>query len=129
MLRPPGLFVAPFFSHVAVVPRGATTIYVGGQNGVDEQGALVGGDDAAAQTTRAYENLRTALDAAGAGFGDVVSVSVLLVEGVDVEAAYRAASAVMGELDPPPLVTLAGVAAQALPGALVEVSAIAAIVE
>jgi hypothetical protein len=78
LLRPPGPFVAPFFSHVAVVPPGATTIYVDGQNGVDEEGALVGGDD---------------------------------------------------ELDPPPLVTLAGVAALALPGALVEVSAIAAIVE
>jgi hypothetical protein len=28
LLQPPGLFVAPFFSHVAVVPPGARTIYV-----------------------------------------------------------------------------------------------------
>ncbi len=40
-LQPQGLVVSPAFSHVAVVPAGATTIYVGGQNGVDETGAVV----------------------------------------------------------------------------------------
>ena len=37
-LQPDGLVVSPAFSQVAVVPAGATTIYVGGQNGVDAEG-------------------------------------------------------------------------------------------
>ena len=72
LLRPEGLVNSPAFSHVAVVPPGATTIYVGGQNAVDATGALVGGDDAAAQTRQVMANLETALAAAGATIADVV---------------------------------------------------------
>ena len=89
---------------------------------------MVGGDDVAAQTRQVYENVRTALAAAGAGFGDVVSMAVLVLDGVEIEAAYAAAAEVMGGLHPPPLVTVARVAGLALPGALVEVSAVAALV-
>ena len=67
LLKPAGLVQSPAFSHVAIVPPGATTVYVGGQNAVDEQGQLVGGDDAAAQTTKTMENVVTALAAAGLG--------------------------------------------------------------
>ena len=42
LLKPPGLVTSPAFSHVAVVPPSATMVYVGGQNSVDENGALVG---------------------------------------------------------------------------------------
>jgi hypothetical protein len=45
LLRPNGLVHSPAFSHVAVIPPGTTTIYVGGQNAVDADGALVGGDE------------------------------------------------------------------------------------
>lgn len=57
---------SPAFSHVAVVPPGATTLYVGGQNAVDGAGALAGGDDLAAQTRQTMANLDVALAAAGA---------------------------------------------------------------
>jgi hypothetical protein len=40
LLRPAGLFASPDFSQVAVVPPGATTVYVGGQNAVDQDGEL-----------------------------------------------------------------------------------------
>ncbi len=128
LLRPDGLVVSPAFSHVAVVPPGATTIYVGGQNAVDGSGALVGGDDAAAQVRQVMANVVTALEAAGAGLADVVSMTVLLAEGVDVVAAYGAASESLAGLDVPPLVTAAIVSALGVPGALVEVGAVAAVV-
>lgn len=44
LAQPAGLVVSPAFSHVAVVPPGATTIYVGGQNGVDATGSVVSPD-------------------------------------------------------------------------------------
>lgn len=127
LLSPEGLVASPAFSHVAVVPPGATTVYVGGQNAVDETGALVGSEDAAAQTLRVMANLVTALEAAGAGVQDLVSVTVLLVEGTDVQAAYAAAASTLRDAVPPPLVTAAIVPALGVPGALVEVSAVAAL--
>lgn len=127
LLRPEGLVVSPAFSHVAIVPPGATTVYVGGQNAVDQSGQIVGGDDVAAQTRRVMENVTTALAAAGAGIKDLVSVSVFLVEGTDVQAAYAAAAETLGSVQTPPLVSAALVAALGVPGALVEVSAVAAL--
>jgi enamine deaminase RidA (YjgF/YER057c/UK114 family) len=128
LLRPEGLVVSPAFSHVAVVPPGATTVYVGGQNAVDATGALVGGDDAAAQTRQVMANLATGLAAAGVGIEHLVHVSVLLVDGVDVPAAYAAAAESLKAATTPPLVTAALVSALGVPGALVEVSAVAAVV-
>ncbi|WP_154792306.1 RidA family protein [Occultella kanbiaonis] len=125
-IRPEGLVSSPAFSHVAVVPPGATTIYVGGQNAVDVDGALVGAEDVAAQSVRALQNARTALAAVGATTDDVVQWNVLFVEGVDLAAAY---GAIAGELasDEPPLVTGARVSGLGVPGALVEIGAIAAV--
>jgi enamine deaminase RidA (YjgF/YER057c/UK114 family) len=127
LLRPDGLVSSPAFSHVAVVPPGATTIYVGGQNSVDADGSLVGGDDVAAQSVRAVENVRTALAAAGATFADVIQWTVLFVDGVDLAAAYGAIAPLLAS-DEPPLVLGARVAGLGVPGALIEVSAIAAVV-
>ena len=126
-LRPEGLVSSPAFSHVAVVPPGATTIYVGGQNSVDAEGALVGAGDIAAQSTRALENAGTALAAAGATFADVVQWTVLFVDGVDLAAAYGAIAPLLASGEPP-LVLGARVAGLGVPGALIEVSAIAAVV-
>ncbi|MFZ2623652.1 MAG: Rid family hydrolase [Propionibacterium sp.] len=126
-IRPAGLVVSPAFSHVAVVPPGATTIYVGGQDAVDENGTLVGAGDVAVQAARALANAVTALRAVGAGTADVVQWTVLFVEGVDLAAAYGAiAKALVSE--EPPLVTAARVAGLGVPGALVEISAVAAVV-
>lgn len=126
-LRPEGLVSSPAFSHVAVVPPGATTIYVGGQDSVDAEGSLVGAGDVAAQSTRALENAGTALAAAGATFADVVQWTVLFVDGVDLAAAYGAIAPLLAS-DEPPLVLGARVAGLGVPGALIEVSAIAAVV-
>lgn len=127
LLRPKGLVASPAFSHVAIVPPGATTVYVGGQNAVDENGELVGGSDVAAQTRQVMTNLETALAAAGAGVEHLVSVWVALVEGADVQAAYAAAAASLGSAKVPPLVSAALVSGLGVPGALVEVSAVAAV--
>lgn len=126
-LRPQGLVRSPAFSHVAVVPPGATTIFVGGQNAVDADGALVGAGDVAAQSIRALENVTTALAAVGASVGDVVQWTVYLVDGTDLSAAYGAIAATLAS-DEPGLVSAAIVAGLGMPGALVEISAVAAVV-
>jgi enamine deaminase RidA (YjgF/YER057c/UK114 family) len=126
LLRPEGLVASPAFSHVAIVPPGATTVYVGGQNALDQNGELVGGADVAAQTRQVMANLATALDAAGTGIEHLVSVLVVLVEGADVQAAYAAAASSL-TAKVPPLVSAAIVSGLGVRGALVEVSAVAAV--
>ena len=71
-------------------------------------------------------NLVTALAAAGASLDDVISMTVLMVDGIDLQASYAAAAETLAGLETPPLVTAALVSALGVPGALVEVSAIAA---
>jgi len=130
LLRPAGLVHSPAFSHVAVVPPGAATIYVGGQNGVDAEGKLVS-DQVGEQAGRALDNAAAALAAVGATLADVIQWNVLFVEGVDLQAAYGAIGPRLGaaaaETGAPPLVTGARVAALGVPGALIEISAVAAV--
>ena len=125
LLRPEGLVQSPAFTHVAVVPPGATTIYVGGQNAVDGDGTLVGGEDVAAQTGQVMRNLHTALAAAGASVHDLVMMTILVVDGADLGAAYPVAAAALDGAAP--TVVVARVAGLAVPGALVELSAVAAV--
>lgn len=125
-LQPDGLVRSPAFSHAAVVPAGAATIYVGGQNGVDENGQVVDPDDVAAQSVRAVDNVEVALRAAGADLSDVVSWTVLIAADADITAAYGAIAPRLARAGAPPLVTAARVAGLAVPGALLEISAIAA---
>jgi enamine deaminase RidA (YjgF/YER057c/UK114 family) len=125
-LQPEGLVKSPAFSQVAIVPPGATTIYLGGQNGVDEMGAVVS-DDVVAQSVRAIDNAEIALRAAGASLADVVQWTVLIAEGADLGGAYGAIAPRLATGGAPALVTAAVVAALGVPGALIEVSAIAAI--
>jgi enamine deaminase RidA (YjgF/YER057c/UK114 family) len=127
-LRPDGLLHSPAFSWVAVVPPGATTIHVGGINATDVDGNLVGGDDIGAQTTQVMANLGIALEAAGASMHDLVSLQLFVVDGVDLTAGYHAAAAVLPQDREPPLVAVAIVSKLGMPGVLLELSAIAAIV-
>lgn len=125
-IRPEGLVRSPAFSHVAVVPPGATTIYVGGQNAVAADGSLVGKDDVGVQSARAFENVKIALAAAGASVHDVVQWTVLFADGADIAAGYGAIASELAS-DEPALVTAARVAGLGVPGALVEIGAVAAI--
>lgn len=125
LLRPEGLVQSPAFTHVAIVPPGMTTVYVGGQNSVTADGTLVGEGDIAAQTRQTMANLRTALAAAGATVHDLVSVTVLLADPADLRLAYPAAAE--GLEGATPLVQAAYVTRLGVPGALVEVSAVAAV--
>jgi enamine deaminase RidA (YjgF/YER057c/UK114 family) len=126
-LQPDGLVVSPAFSHVAVVPAGATTTYVGGQNGVDADGKIVS-DEVAEQSACAIDNASSALEAAGASLADVVQWTVFMAEVADLTVAYETIGPRLAGPGAPPLVTMARVAALGVPGALVEVSAIAAVV-
>jgi enamine deaminase RidA (YjgF/YER057c/UK114 family) len=124
-IRPDGLANNPAYTHV-VAARGQRLIHVSGQVAVDADGNTVGGDDLEAQTEQVMRNLGTALEAAGAGFGDVVKLTTYVV-GYRPEhrpAVSRARSRFLPP-DRPPASTLIGVTALADPAWLVEIEAVA----
>lgn len=122
-LNPPGLLHSPALSQAVVVEQPARAVYVGGQNGVDASGTVVG--DLAKQTARAVDNARIALAAADGHLSDVISWTVAVVAGEDLRAGYGAMQPALAGRNAPPIVTVVLVAGLAVPGALVEISAIA----
>lgn len=123
-LNPKSLYRSPVFSQGTMIKPGSAIVIVGGQNGVGADGKIVG-DSIVAQTEQAMRNLIAVLAEAGAGPADVAKLTIYLVEGVDVNEAFAASRSVWG--DQPTAVSAMFVRALAVPGALVEVDAIAAI--
>ncbi|MEQ1588639.1 MAG: RidA family protein [Cyclobacteriaceae bacterium] len=120
-IKPPG------YTHVVVVNGPGKTIYISGQVPVNAAGEIVGKGDLKQQVTQVYENLQTALKAAGATFADVVKMNTYVVN-------YRPADVVVIRqvrsqyiLKDPPASTLAGVQALYHPDIMIEIEAIAVI--
>lgn len=70
--------MAPPISHYCDAVRFGDLLFISGIVGVDERGRVVGEGDAARQTRQLFENMKKVLDAAGAGFADVLKVTVFL---------------------------------------------------
>jgi 2-iminobutanoate/2-iminopropanoate deaminase len=98
-------------------------IWVSGMLALDKDGALVGGDDVVAQAERVHENIKAVLTEAGAGFEDVVKVTVYLRRIEDRAAVNTVRRQFFG--DSRPASTLVEVSAFVIPGALVEIDAVA----
>jgi 2-iminobutanoate/2-iminopropanoate deaminase len=98
-------------------------IWVSGMLAVDATGALVGGDDVVAQAERVHENVEAVLKRGGAGFEDVVKVTVYLRRIGDRAAVNTVRRRFFGESRPAS--TLVEVSAFVIPDALVEMDAVA----
>lgn len=113
------------YTHVAIVPPGATIIYVAGQGGEDENGNLV--DDFTVQLRQAFANLRVALTAAGARPEHVVKLTTLVVDHSSSKLQQLAAQVQEMWGDKTPTQTLIPVPRLAVEGMLFEVDAVAVI--
>ena len=98
-------------------------VMLAGQVATDAEGRTVGGGDIQAQARQVYENIRAALEAAGAGMEDVIRLTVYLTDrahfpgSVEVRQTY---------FRPPyPASTLLFVSGLANPEWLIEIDAIA----
>jgi reactive intermediate/imine deaminase len=67
---------APYLLSQAI--RAGGFLFVSGQAGVGDDGAIVGPDDFDAQAEQAFSNLRRALQAGGSGLDRVVKVTIFL---------------------------------------------------
>jgi len=119
ILNPTEIHPPPGYSHIAVA-TGGRLAFVAGQVALDTGFSLVGGDDLAAQTRKAMENLSHALDELGASWDDVVKATVYTTEPTRYETIGAAMAEAMGDAAPPAQVLL-GVTSLALPELLVEI--------
>ena len=98
-------------------------LFVSGIVAVDAEGALVGGDDVVAQTRQVFENMRAILAAAGCGVEDVAKVTVFLTNVDDRPLINPVRQEVFGSARPAS--TLVEVSRLVVPGAKVEIEAVA----
>lgn len=119
-LNPAELHTAPAFSQGVLADSGRT-LYVGGQNGTDASGAIIGG--IAEQTAQAFRNVLAVLAAAGAGPEHVAKLNIYVHVDADLFAGFGASRDVWG--DHATAITVLRVAGLARPEALVEIDAIA----
>ena len=123
-INPPGLAANPRFTQMVEI-NGGRTILISGQVAYDKEGKVVGKGDIRAQTKQVFENLKTALDAVGATFNDVVKLNTFMVnmpENLDGHREVR--GQYLAQNDHPPASTTVGVAALVNPDLLLEVEAV-----
>lgn len=124
-LNPEGIAKPRGYTHVVTATSGKQ-IFVSGQIGIDAQGNLKEG--LRAQTAQVFENLKTALAAAGATLDDVVKLTTYIVNYQPEDRAIVAEiRSQFVSAENPPASTLVGVQALALPGLGIEIEAIAVV--
>jgi enamine deaminase RidA (YjgF/YER057c/UK114 family) len=123
-----GLQATPAYSQVVVSAPGKI-IFIAGQVGVDKTGKVVA-SDLQAQAKQAFENVKTALAAAGATFDDVVKINWYVKEyKPEMRPMLREVRSAYTNKDHPPASTLIGVTSLAAEEYLVEVEAIAIVAD
>lgn len=122
-INPDNLFKSPVFSQ-AVLAEGGKTLYIGGQNGILPDGKMAG-DTLGAQTEQALKNVLEILRSVGATQENVVRLTIYTTKGQDIREGYAASQKVWGNF--PTTVTSMFVESLTVPGALVEIEAIAVV--
>jgi enamine deaminase RidA (YjgF/YER057c/UK114 family) len=127
-IRPESLAKPHGYAH-AVVATGSRFVFTSGQTPVDQAGELVGeGPDYRVQGRQAATNLYTALSAAGAAATDIAHMTIYVVDATDenLQELYAGLGEAGQEVGAKSTATtLLGVAAIAVPGAIVEIEAVA----
>ena len=124
-INPEGLVRPAAYTQLVEVAGASRMLYVSGQLGTTSDGKLAGADFRA-QAEQVFANLETALAAVGASFADVVKVSSFLADIAhlpilrEVRARHLDAAAL-------PASTTIAVSGFAIPGALLEVEAVAVV--
>lgn len=123
-LNPPGLSTPAGYTHV-VIPQRGRLVFIAGQVAADKSGAVVGKGDFKAQAKQVFENLKTAVEAAGATMADVARINVYVTDLSQISAMREVRQQYF--TNNPPASTLVQVVALARPEYLLEIEAVVAV--
>jgi enamine deaminase RidA (YjgF/YER057c/UK114 family) len=121
-MNPPGIAKPVGYTHV--VKTSGTLVFIAGQVGLDAQGNIAGAGDFRQQTEQVFQNLETALKAAGAQFGDVVKMNIYVLDTSQLPVLREIRDRYVNTVNPP-VSTLVAVVRLARPEFLVEIEAVA----
>lgn len=126
-INPSTLSAPPGYTHVVEAGRGRT-LYISGQVALDKSGKLVGEGDSRAQTKQVFENLKAALEAAGAGFKDVVKLNYYIVDMSQLQSLREVRDSYINTANPPAS-TAVGVRRLIREEFLIEIEALAVVAQ
>jgi len=112
-------------SHYTDAVEANGLLFVSGIVPVDADGRVIGEEDVVEQARQVFRNMGEVLAAAGAGFADVVKVTVFLTDVHDRARINPVRQEVFGEARPAS--TLVEISRLAIPGAKIEVECVAAL--
>lgn len=117
------------YAYAATAPNNARLIFLAGSCPLNHDGSTAGVGDYRVQAAKAVENMHIALEAAGASVENVISTRVLVAssEQADLVAAWEVIRAAFGDHDVPS--TLMGVTVLGYTNQLVEIEAVAAVID
>jgi len=124
-INPDGLISNPAFSQIVTTEGNGKTIYIGGQNAVNQNRAIIGKGDILLQTEQVMKNLEIALNACGASFEHLVKLNINIVQGQNAYGAFQVSQKFLSNASNPPVITVAFVAGLINPDFLLEIEAIA----
>lgn len=117
------------YAYAATAPAEARLVFLAGACPLNADGSTAAAGDVAGQAAKAVENMRIALAEAGASIEDVISTRVLVASAsqADLVSAWEAVRDAFGEHDVPS--TLMGVTVLGYDDQLVEIEAVAAVID
>ena len=129
LIRASNLSSVAQYAYAATAPSDARLIFLAGACPLELDGSIAAPGDYAAQSAVCIDTMTRALDAAGATITDVISTRLLVASSdrADLVAAWNVVRAAFGDHDVPS--TLFGVTVLGYEGQLVEIEAIAAVVD
>lgn len=129
LIRSASLSDAAEYAYASTAPAGARLIFLAGSCPLNPDGSTAGVGDYAAQAAACVENMKTALAEAGAEITDVISTRVLVASSQqsDLVTAWEVVRNAFGAHDVPS--TLMGVTVLGYDDQLVEIEAVAAVVD
>ena len=117
------------YSHAVSISGNHQTIYIGGQNAIDENGNLVGKDSLAKQTEQILTNIEKILIVSGAKLENLVRLNIHLLQGQNPQDGFQAFASKWGNNSNPPSITVVFVAGLGNPDWLVEIDGVAVVME
>ncbi|MER6950368.1 Rid family hydrolase [Nonomuraea sp. NPDC000554] len=129
LIRSASLSDVAEYAYAATAPAESRLIFLAGACPLNQDGSTAALGDYAGQAAKAVENMEAALTASGASLQDVISTRVLVASTrrEDLGAAWAVVRDSFGEHDVPS--TLLGVTVLGYDGQLVEIEAVAAVLD
>jgi enamine deaminase RidA (YjgF/YER057c/UK114 family) len=129
LIRATALWDSAQYAYAATAPKDARLIFLAGACPLNPDGSTAAVGDYAGQAAACIETMKSALETAGATIEDIISTRVLVASSrqADLVSAWNVVREAFGEHDVPS--TLLGVTVLGYDEQLVEIEAVAAVVD